>query len=361
MKKLILSALAILTLAACTQKPADIAPLTYTPKEISVSADGGPFTIKVTYSGDYHLDVQNPDWITVSRTEGDPKSGCVHYFMAKANTGNARTGVITVCDESNCFPVVVSQPMGASAKTVSHHSLGMRFTATWCGYCPMMNDAFASVKSSIGNKFEIVNIHDLSSDLAFKDSQALLGKYSITGFPTGIVDGRKQIDNQSVVANTAAAVKEAVAETESTYPAMTSAGISSTLSDRHLDVKVKVFVRQSGDYKITALLLEDGIVHAQADYVNGAQDKYIHNHTARMTLTDSVLGDDFTAEVESTTEFNYSAEIPEQYDASKMSVLVYIQNTFGNKKKIQSGNFGDWYIDNCRSAAVGTSVEPEVK
>jgi len=336
--------------------------LTYSPDNINISAYGGTCSITVTYMGNYHLDVSGAPWITEDGTEGDPKFGCKHYFRVAANTGVERQGVITVCDENNCYPIIVTQGNGTSLKTITHHSLGMRFTATWCGHCPKMNEAFSSVKSSLENKFEIVNFHALNSNLPFSDSNPIMNQYQISGFPTGIVDGRVNIPNYTNPEYTAQVVKNAINETESTYPAQTSAGISSTLSGRHIDVNAKVYLAEPGDYKITVLLLESGVVAYQADFTNGAQNNYVHNYLARMTLSSSILGDSFSSGTGDTTkEFNYSADIPESYNTANMSVLVYIQRPFGSQKVIQSDNYGDWYIDNCRSASVGASVEPEVQ
>ena len=49
------------------------------------------------------------------------------------NNGEERSSVMIVCDDKNCYPVVVTQGDGSKLKKVTHHSLGMRFTATWCG------------------------------------------------------------------------------------------------------------------------------------------------------------------------------------------------------------------------------------
>ena len=336
--------------------------LNYSPSAISVSSAGGTFSIDVSYPGNYHVDVAGCDWITSAGTEGDARFLCHHYFKASPNTGGQRMGVITVCDESNCYPVIVTQSSGEGAKNIVHHSLGMRFTATWCGWCPVMNSFFAAAKSNLGDKFYIVNLHTSSSNLAYQDVAPLLNQYVITGYPTGIVDGRALIENYTDESYGASVVASAVQETEDLYPVMTSAGISSTLNGRTLNVKVKVFARDAGEYKLTAMLLESGIIGYQADFVNGAHSNYVHDNIARMTLTGSSAGDTFTASTaNSTMEFNYSVNVPSSYNLDNMSVLVYVQNKFGQQKRVQSDNYGDWYIDNCRLAPLGAALEPEVQ
>ena len=42
-----------------------------------------------------------------------------------------------------------------------------------------------------------------------------------------------------------------------------------------------------------------------------------------------------------------------------MEVVAYVQRSYGDRPAIQSGSFGEWYVDNSRSAAFGKKVEVE--
>ncbi|MBO4567185.1 MAG: Omp28-related outer membrane protein [Bacteroidales bacterium] len=334
--------------------------LSYSPDAATVSALGGTLAITVTTMGSYHVDVADGDWLTPDGTDGDPMFGCKHFFKVAPNTGAERMGVITVCDDTNCYPVIITQRDGTNMKTIAHHSLGMRFTATWCGYCPNMNEGFALAKANLGDKFEILNLHGSGSGLAFPAGYPLSNVYQITGFPTGIVDGRMKIGNYNS-SYIAYYVAQAIEETESNYPVMTSMGISSSLSGSTLNASVSVYVREPGDYKLTVLLMEDGIVYTQSDYVNGTQSNYVHDNIARALVSNSILGDEFTVTAGDRTEqFNYSIAVPSVCNLEKLHILAYVQKPFGAQKPVQSGNYGDWYIDNCRAAAVGIKVDPEV-
>ena len=333
------------------------AKLTYSPREVYMGYKGGSFTIDVTYYGVPHVDSAS-EWIKASGSYGDPKVGCKYSFIVDENDGDERIGLITVCDDSNCYYVTVTQEKGPLK--LNHHSLGMRFTATWCGYCPMMNTAFGTAKESLGDKFNIVNFHCASSDLAFSGSSTLEGTYKIGGYPTGIIDGRSLIENYGE-SYTASLVINAVQETERTYFTTTSAGIKSTVSGRDVTVDVDVLAGVPDKYKITVLLLENGIISPQADYNLGIWvNDYVHNNTARMALT-SISGDEFTVEEAATvTNFTYSATIPAAYKIDNMSVLVYISKPFGQQAVVRSDNYGNWYIDNSRIVPVGVSCEPEL-
>ncbi len=336
--------------------------LSYSPDSATVNAMGGSFTITVNTMGSYHVDIADGAWLSAFGTEGNPKFGCKHFFKVEPNTGAERMAVITVCDDSNCYPVIITQRAATGIKSIAHHSLGMRFTATWCGWCPTMNESFGLAKEQQGDRFEIVNLHTSSSALAFSGSAQLESRYQVSGFPTGMVDGRVSIANYTNTSYTASLIGQAINETEQNYPTMSSIGISSTMTGNSLSVNVNVYTREPGDYKLTVLLLENGIVKSQSDFVNGTQSNYVHDNIARLCVNGSILGSQFTVtDFDATQDFNYNVTVPSGYNSDNLHILAYVQVPFGFQKPIQSGNYGDWYIDNCRKADIGKSVGIEVK
>ena len=243
--------------------------LKYTYDEGTVRAAGDVFNVYVNYWGEYTVHVDDEcDWIHPMGTSGDPRfgKGCTHAFKVDQNTGEERSAVISVCYGNNCYPVLVNQADGAGTKMLTHHSLGMRFTATWCGYCPNMNESFKLAKEQLGDKFEIVNLHGGNSDLEFGPTNTLANLYKVSGYPTGIIDGRRLIQNYAS-SYAASLIVDAVNETELYYPTMSSTGISSSLDGSALSVDLDVFIQQPGKYKLTVLLLENGIVNPQEDYI----------------------------------------------------------------------------------------------
>ena len=234
-------------------------------------------------------------------------------------------------------------------RTFVHHSLGMRFTATWCGWCPYMNESFVKAKRKLGNRMEYVNLHAASSDLAFDGTAILASQFQITGYPTGIVDGKTKISNTTDTDYTGDRIVAAVSETETNYPPMTAIAMESSLSGRTVTVKVDVYLKQSEDYKVSGLLLEDGIVARQ----NGGSNDYVHDRVARIALT-PITGSAFTAIAGDVKHFTWTVTVPDGCDTDNLSVLVWIQRKFGNQPVLQSEDYGDYYIDNCRQAPVGT-------
>ena len=331
--------------------------LTYSPDEVTLDGMGGVFGIDVTGTMEYHFDVSSTAWLREVSTSGDARFGRRHAFMAERNDGEERTGLISICYGTNCFPILVTQGSSAGMKAITHHSLGMRFTATWCGWCPYMNESFTKAKDLLGDRFDYVNLHAYDSELAFGGTTTLSNLYQISGYPTGIIDGRNEIENSTNTDSVAQTIASAVDQQESYYPAQTAVGLNSSLDGRKLTVQADVFARYPGTYKLTVFLLESGVVN----YQNGGGNNYVHNKIARMSLTD------YRGDAVEITEENgkktveYPVTVPDTYVLGNMTVLAYVQRSFGDLPVIQSGNYGEWFVDNCRSAELGATAALEVR
>lgn len=335
----------------------------FSPSSVSVDATGGAFSLNIRSTGTFHVDCSNSDWISLVSNSGDPRfpAGAEYVFTAARNSGAAREGYIIVCDDQsgNCFPVTVSQGSGEQLKVFPHHSLGMRFTATWCGYCPNMDETFRKAKSSLGDRFEYMCLYATSGNYGIDASSYLAGYYLVGGYPTGIIDGRFDLPNYTSTDYGASVVTAAVEETESCYPAVTSVALSSSLSGRNLTVNATVYAASPDTYKVSAFLLEDGIIGYQENYYTGSTNSFEHNRVTRMQLNSNVYGDEFSLEGGQTKPFSWTASVPAGCNLNKLVVLVYVQRPFGSRPAVQSDAYGNYYIDNCRAAAVGTEAAPE--
>lgn len=243
-------------------------------------------------------------------------------------------------------------PEDWAGKEFWHKSLGMRFTATWCGYCPNLATGFAKAVSQYPNKIEQLNLHPASSNLGFSGTSALSNIFNVTGYPTGMIDYRSRIGNYASD-DAATLVVDAVKETEKNYPVKTGISFSSSVSGSTLNLNVKLYIKEKGDYKVTAVLLEDNII----GYQNGGGDNYIHSSIARVAITD-ITGDAVsTSEDNKTVSKNYTATIPSSCDKNNLRVLVYVLRQYGSQTIIRTADYGDYYVDNAISAAVGTTQD----
>ena len=244
-------------------------------------------------------------------------------------------------------------------QTFYHRSLFMRFTATWCGYCPNMASFVKLAQEQNPGKIEALNLHGVSSNLYFSAGSTLESQFNITGYPSGVLDARRKVGNYSDKDYAASLIKKYVDETESNYPVSTAISYHSSYSGSTLNINLNLYVRKAGDYKVTAILMESGIVGYQADYYDSAHPDYVHNDIARVAIS-NISGDAFTTTADQTVKsFKYSVTVPDSYDKSQLRILVYVQRAFGSQTKI-SDYSGDYYVDNCASGVAGGNLAPTV-
>lgn len=245
----------------------------------------------------------------------------------------------------------------------AHRSLAMRFTATWCGYCPMMGKAFDSARDQMEGALELVSLHGGQSDYDFSGTNELIKRFEVQGFPTGIVDSRATIQNSSLTAATARVTKMVAEETQKSYPATSGISCSSHVNGAELSVCVSLYFKDAESYRVTVLLLEDDITGFQ----NGAGNDYNHNDVARLALT-SMSGESLkiTSDNSISTRI-YRGSINSAWNPDKLKVLVYVEKPYGDQAKVhgvydaQYGDYGDTYIDNCRVVKVGETAALELK
>jgi hypothetical protein len=219
-----------------------------------------------------------------------------------------------------------------------------------------MSEIFKLEKEQLGDKLYYVNLHPSSSALAFSGTAVWENLYDVQGYPCAYIDGRRIVQNDAT-ATAARKIAEFVSETESNYPVATGIGISSSLSGSSLSVHVDVYSKQAEDYKITALVLESDIVHSQNNnYISaGVDPNYVHDNIARIALTSSI-GDAFSAGKEDLLSFDYTATIPSAYNKDNLSILVWVMRKYGTQTILRDADYGEYYVDNCRVAAVGETA-----
>ena len=241
-----------------------------------------------------------------------------------------------------------------------HQSLFMRFTATWCGWCPRMNKSIKQAQEDYPDKIQHLALHGSGSSLYYSKVSTLMTQYKISGFPTGIVDGRIEIDNESIK-TTARNIVNAVKETESTYGTVSGARIATTLDGNNLDINMRIYFKAPGDYLVTVLLVEDGIVASQDDYEEGTHTSYVHDNVCRYAVT-AIKGASITQTGEfSTRNMKWSTTINKKWNAENVRVLAYVQAAYGDRTKISTADYGDYYVDNCFTVKAGETLDLELE
>ena len=325
------------------------------PERVELEPEGGKFEIKVTSTIGYKV-TSIPEWIKEVSTRATTRT---HTFIASSNrVEEPRSGVIVFCNDENvCVPVQISQkPRVIDVdwnQEFYHRSLFMRFTATWCPACPIMYETVIAAQESYPDKLIHVALHGYDSELYFSPMYVLDNQFYVTGYPTGIVDGRTQIMNEGKEI-AAPKVVTAVKETESLFKTKTGFSISSYMSGREVTINLTVYAKKSGNYKLTVLILEDGIKAMQS----GAPTPIItHNDVARVAVND-ISGERFSITKDNGyKDFSYTVSIPQVYAMDKMKILAYVQTEFPSSGRVQSRDYGNYYVDNCLTVPLGESLK----
>ena len=337
------------------QKPVLVFSLT--PDKVELDYTGGDFEIQVTSSVDYEIK-SLPNWLSLT-SEPTRAQSKTHSFRARPNNSEEpRTGNIVFSNsEGGSQVVTVTQKAREIAvdwsKEFYHRSLIMRFTATWCVFCPMMQSAVLIAQEQYPDKLIHVALHGGGSDLEFGAGSLLQSQYRVNGFPTGIVDGRIKVNNTEIPV-TASNLLAAAKQTEQLYSTQTGIYLNSSLSGRDLTIDLTVYAKKAGSYLISVLLLEDGIFNAQTGSESGFA---IHNDVARISVTQNT-GESFSITKDySFKDFTYTVKnISSSYKLDKMKILVYVQRTFSPDPVNQSENYGNYYVDNCVTVPIGQTL-----
>lgn len=332
----------------------------------SVSAAANSFAVEVIADIDYTYDIK-ADWI--SDTAPKAPSGHKHIFYAESNPqAQERSGEIVFESSVGTLTYTVTQrPAGSENndwqyENFAHRSLAMRFTADWCGYCPMMAEAFNTAKGQMSGHLEVVSLHG-DGGLVFNDVVTLQRQFGVQGYPTGVVDGRAMIPNYNSPSVTAQAAADVARETQAACPA--NVGIAATSSNvlREMDLDLTLYFKEADTYKVTILLLEDNIIGYQNGVLNS--NNYEHNDVARAALT-PIKGEIVKIEEDNTVwEKSYTGTIPSKCVLDNMRVLVIVDRAYpeaGISSEVDEAEYitgVSTYVANCVSFRLGSSLELE--
>jgi thiol-disulfide isomerase/thioredoxin len=323
-------------------------------EKLYVSADGTvePMTVNVSSNLSWSV-ASDADWCSVSPEAGE-NDGEFNISVEPNESYESRIAYVTLSSADGAMSTkvsVVQSPVyqdggDDSWKTAefSHRSLAFRFTADWCGYCPMMATAMANAQKELDGRLEVISVHGGGSGLECSASVNLLSQYFVQGFPTGLVDGITYIQNMSV-SQTTSKIVDAVRTTEDKYDPYTSTSWKSALDEDKLAMDLSVYVQKAGTYKVTALVVEDKVIGYQADYNSGTSMTYEHNGIIRTSLSD-VAGEQFTIDEDGMVKhYTFAASLPSGCNPDNVRIVVYVQKQIENQKK--------FYVDNTASAPVG--------
>lgn len=192
------------------------------------------------------------------------------------------------------IPSVPDDSQPAKFDGFKQRVLAVQSTGTWCQFCPYMIAGIESyLKSNKTGDALFVAAHN-SDIMANKYSDVVNNWLKINSYPTLSlnIDSKNQVSHAATPDATAQAIERAVSATMSgNVNAGISASVSGTENEGTLTVRARVKIATTGQYRIGAWLLEDGIKADQTNSTGLTGDFSTHNNVLRLSSAKSAYGD----------------------------------------------------------------------
>lgn len=348
-------------------------------------AEGGDVSVEILATEEFTAEFDQA-WATVSNIEfgiGDVvlEDGTTVSALkqaritisTEANDESAiRTASLNISCAGNEYQIPVSQ-LTEIAKEVENwtspffrRTLAMRFTATWCGYCPMMAAAYEDAIENYPDRIVPFTVHAGSSDIDSEYGDQLGSIYRIGGYPSGVVNSVAAVQNMTLVQSTQAVVEGLTEEAVEELPSKTAIAAECCKVGNQLYLHCSVAAKEAGPYDLHVYLMEDGIVSNQSSY-NSAYpggSNYVHNYVERFCLT-GVNGMEINPAEKSASSFNFEYTLNEEdfEDINNVYPVIFVtydtDSAFnGSVTYAQYTNYGH-IVDNAVKVPVNGTVDYE--
>ena len=190
--------------------------------------------------------------------------------------------------------------------------LALDFTATWCQYCPNMQDALEEAQTARPDRFVELSLH-LLDEMSPEESEALATLFGVSGIPQMVFDWDVSTKfNQPELARFTKYADEAVKQEACGL----AAHASIVNSQVELDVRVKPV--QEGPCTVLAAIAEDGIVAYQTGY----GDNYVNKAVIRSFLGGGLSGKPLSALKDGEGTVRFTAPAPASQENLYLVVFV---------------------------------------
>lgn len=249
-----------------------------------------------------------------------PTSDGDYTFYAVVGDAISKDFKVTVTPTVPALP----EDTDPSNTSFTHRILMVDHTGTHCGYCPMMMKALKEVAETgdYHSKYYEAIAHSYNtSDPAYTAAAAsITSYYGISGYPTLTYNFAHSVSSSY----NAEHIK---AQIDALWKEAADAGIaaSTSMAAKSVVVNAEVKAAVSGEYSITAWLLEDGIEAQQTNATESWMN--IHNNAVRQAATTSPLtGYELgTIEAGKTTEQILNLNITrDTWNRDNMKVMVIL-------------------------------------
>ena len=273
--------------------------------------------------------VSIPDFVFTANTAGN------YTFWASYKTYVSKAFTITAI--SSQVPNL-PQDTDPSNTSFARRVLIVDFTGTGCGYCPFM----ISLLHKFGLDAQNSDRYLLAACHSYNDTDPsffkpnLDGAMGVTSYPTLVLDmnsAKKFSNYQSLSTFQKTFDSEYAAET-----AECGIAVSNIVDGNQLIINIAVKAAVSGEYRVAAMVLEDGIQAKQSNSgaakIDGV-DFDVHNHSIRAICGQrssvDFSGNSLTIGAGESAEQFFIVDIADAWKAENLNLIVYV-TTDKNKK-----------------------------
>lgn len=209
-----------------------------------------------------------------------------------------------------------AEPAVPGKDTSERNFLVLDFTATWCVNCPKMATAIAELSDSCAGVIPIA-VH-YADEMGCEASDYLVEKFSISSFPTALINFDPQLSSSVSSADILSSLAE---RSLAGSPYGCDIMVESGTGDGTFDIGVTVEYLAEGTYSIGVAILEDGIVAPQV----GSTGEYVHDNVLRAFLQKNYSGDSLGAKQPGDRDsLNFHFTPQPQWNADALKAVVYI-------------------------------------
>jgi len=251
------------------------------------------------------------------------------------------------CDENSpVIPCLSCEDEQVSITPTDKKVLIEEFTGVRCVNCPAGSAEIENLLDIHGAQLIAVSIHagffstpyaNSNEDYTIPEGTALESFLdSPLGYPTAVID-RKLFENQDDRQLTQSAWAGLIQQEKGQLsPLVLELSLDFNESSRQLTATSIIQPAETitGDYRYSVMVVETDIIDVQLTPA-GEQDDYVHKHVLRDMITPfdgESIDEDFI--VGTTVEKVHQMILPDNYNSSKVSVIVIIHETGGSSREV---------------------------
>ena len=244
----------------------------------------------------------------------------------KANGGNVRYGTLVIKDDAGAEHKVTVGQWGNVEPDFSRQfirrSLVVRLTSTNCGYCPGMEEQLMEAAEANPGRIVPVNMYGyMTGDdgLVYVDYDPYADAFDVSAYPTSVVNNYARMENS--VSSQAEAFGQLVKEAAENRPSATCVAGVVTERSGTLDIDLSIASRETGNYGIGMLVLEDSIEYYQA----GKGWQYVHDNVLLGICAPLFSGEETALSAGTVEHVSVSVPVPDwTVNPANLHIVVYM-------------------------------------